>query len=88
MLVERWHEIENLYHSACERKPEERRSYLERACGGDETLLREVESLLANEDLARSFLETDPAKAAAMGPVRRADRALRRPGVSARRRNG
>ena len=32
MLVERWREIETLYHSACERKPEERRTYLERAC--------------------------------------------------------
>ena len=58
MLIDRWQEIESLYHSARERNPEERLAYLESACGGDETLLREVESLLANDDLAAEFLET------------------------------
>jgi serine/threonine protein kinase/tetratricopeptide (TPR) repeat protein len=57
MLTERWQEIENLYHSACERKPEERRSFLESATD-DEELRREVESLLANEASAADFLET------------------------------
>ena len=60
MSTEQWHEIERLYHAASERAPEERRSYLEVACGGDEALLREVESLLANDDLAANFLETGP----------------------------
>ena len=58
MLADRWREIETLYHSACERKPEERRSYLVSACGGDESLRLEVESLLAHEELAANFLET------------------------------
>src|SRR6516165_8124840 len=58
MLTDRWREIETLYHSACERKPEERRAYLESACGGDESLRLEVESLLAHEELAANFLET------------------------------
>jgi len=58
MLIDRWQEIESLYHSARERNPEERLAYLESACRGDETLLREVESLLANDDLAAEFLET------------------------------
>ena len=58
MLTDRWREIETLYHSACERKPEERRAYLESACGGDESLRLEVESLLAHEGLAANFLET------------------------------
>ena len=58
MLIDRWREIETLYHSARERSAEERRAYLESACGGDETLLHEVESLLANDDLADEFLET------------------------------
>jgi serine/threonine protein kinase len=60
MLAERWREIENLYHTACELEPERRRAYLERACGTDESLRREVESLLANERMAASFLETGP----------------------------
>jgi serine/threonine protein kinase len=58
--AERWREIERLYHSACERSPEERREYLKCACGGDESLLQEVESLLANEELAKNFLESEP----------------------------
>ena len=66
MLAERWTEIERLYHSARERAPEERRSFLETACSGDEELLREVESLLLNDELATGFLESD--EAAAHGP--------------------
>ncbi|MGI8958555.1 MAG: protein kinase domain-containing protein [Bryobacteraceae bacterium] len=60
MLIDRWHEIERLYHASCDRKPEERRAYLERECREDEALRREVESLLANDDLAVRFLESDP----------------------------
>src|SRR5258708_36470810 len=67
MLAGRWPEIESLYHSARERKPEERSAYLESACGGDEALRREVESLLDREELAANFLESGeraaPAKA-------------------------
>ncbi len=58
MLAERWQEIEKLYHSALERRPEDRQSYLESTCGDDDALRREVESLLASDDLAASFLET------------------------------
>jgi eukaryotic-like serine/threonine-protein kinase len=60
MLIDRWQEIERLYHASCERRPEERPAYLESACGGDEALRREVESLLANDDKAGRFLESDP----------------------------
>ncbi len=59
MLPERWHEIERLYHFARELQPEERPAYLESACGGDDSLRGEVESLLAHEDGAARFLETD-----------------------------
>ena len=59
MLAERWQKVETLYHSARERKPEERHSYLESACNGDEEIISEVESLLANDELAAQFLETD-----------------------------
>ena len=68
MLTQRWREIESLYHSACELKPEKRQAYLERACSGDEALRREVESLLANERMAASFLETDPSAAFGQEP--------------------
>lgn len=69
MLAERWHEIERIYHFARELQPEERQAYLESACSGDETLRREVESLLGQEERAAHFLETDepavPGKATA-----------------------
>ena len=58
MLIDRWQEIESLYHSARERSPAERGAFLESACHHDETLRREVESLLASDDLASEFLET------------------------------
>jgi hypothetical protein len=57
MLAERWHEIEKLYHSVSERRPEERQAYLKSATD-DEDLRREVESLLANDESAATFLET------------------------------
>ncbi|MCX6622925.1 MAG: serine/threonine-protein kinase, partial [Acidobacteria bacterium] len=43
----RWRRIEEIYLAASERKLEERPAYLAQACGGDEDLRREVESLLA-----------------------------------------
>src|SRR5438876_5943319 len=59
MLINRWQKIESVFHAAREQPPEERRSFLESACGGDEEILREVESLLANEEMAADFLETE-----------------------------
>jgi eukaryotic-like serine/threonine-protein kinase len=43
---ERWHQVEELYHAAKDRAPEQRSEFLAQACGGDEDLRREVESLL------------------------------------------
>ena len=47
MTPERWREIERLYYAALERDAAERATFLNEACGGDEGLHREVESLLA-----------------------------------------
>ena len=59
MLIERWRRIESLFNEVLEKSSEERASFLDRACSSDQALRREIESLLANEDLARSFLESD-----------------------------
>ena len=69
MLRERWHEVEALYHSACERKPEERLAFLESATE-DEELRREVASLLANEAVAARFLETEAAESGELSQTR------------------
>ena len=63
MLIDRWQEVEALFHAACERPTEERRAYLESATD-DEELRREVESLLANDDQAALFLESNEEEAA------------------------
>src|SRR5262245_62103286 len=47
MNPERWLQVEELYHAALEREPESRAAFLENACGDDQELRREVESLLA-----------------------------------------
>src|ERR1700732_3975324 len=47
MTPERLRQIEELYHSAREREPGERGTFLAEACQGDEDLRREVESLLS-----------------------------------------
>src|SRR5579863_9906924 len=46
MTPERWRQLEDLYHAALDRKPEERAEFLASACGNDEELSREVEALL------------------------------------------
>jgi len=50
MTPERWRQIEELYHAARERGPEERKALLAQACRGDAELREKVESLLAQED--------------------------------------
>lgn len=57
MKAERWSAVERLYHDALGRAVEDRAAFLREACGGDEELRREVESLLAYENKAKDFLE-------------------------------
>src|SRR5215468_7073233 len=56
MTADRWRRVEQLYHAARERPPEERDRFLEGACANDE-LRAEVESLLQNDSEADVFLE-------------------------------
>ena len=65
MKPERWQSIERLYHSALEHVPERRSAFIDEACAGDEELRREVESLLAYEDDAKSFIESPALEVAA-----------------------
>ena len=50
MNSERWRQIEQLYHAALERAPDQRAAFFARACNGDEELRREVESLITQND--------------------------------------
>jgi serine/threonine protein kinase len=68
MPDEKWQKVREVFDSALRRKPEERRKFVREACGGDEILEAEVESLLASHDSADSFLET-PAVARVAGEI-------------------
>jgi len=61
MTFERRQQIESLYHATLEQAPDQRSAYLLDACGNDDELRREVESLLAYEHEAEAFLESPPA---------------------------
>jgi hypothetical protein len=50
MTPQRLRQIEELYHSVCDREASQRGAFLAEACGGDHELRREVESLLAQND--------------------------------------
>jgi serine/threonine protein kinase/Tol biopolymer transport system component len=56
MQDERWTVVDRLLGAALEQEPNERAAFLRRACGDDEELRREVESLLVHER-AGDFLE-------------------------------
>ena len=60
MTSERWQKIEELFHAASEREPEEQTAFLDEGCGGDVELRDEVAALLASLDKAGAFIETPP----------------------------
>ena len=57
MQADRWQRAEQLYHAALELPEGNRARFLDESCATDESLRREVESLLAHERLAGNFLE-------------------------------
>src|SRR6266516_6928954 len=58
MTSERWQQVNDLFQLAAERTPEERTTFLQTACQGDEGLRREVESLIASYERAENFIES------------------------------
>ncbi len=65
MTPERWHQIEEIYHSALEVEESRRKAFLEETCAGDEVLRHEVESLLGSEPSAERFIEEPALEVAA-----------------------
>src|SRR5258708_21355395 len=57
MDPERWRRVEELYHGASKLATDQRATFLQNACGKDEELRREVQSLLTYEKSAQSFIE-------------------------------
>src|SRR2546421_6830347 len=65
MTPDRWEQVGKLYQGALTLRPAERETFLDDACRDDKALRREVESLLAAEDGAGSFLAAGAMKDAA-----------------------
>ncbi len=65
MTPERWRQIEDVYHRAQAQHLADRAAFLAQACGTDETLRREVESLLSQPASVEGVLERAPAAVAA-----------------------
>src|SRR5262245_37601310 len=70
--MERWATVKRLHQAALDRAVSERVAFLDEACAGDLALRREVESLLAYDTCAESFMEAPALEAAARdhGPSR------------------
>jgi serine/threonine protein kinase/tetratricopeptide (TPR) repeat protein len=60
-MPEKWDQVKELFTLALERDPEERDGFLRQACGADDALRTEIESLLSSFDGAPDFLEDCPA---------------------------
>jgi tRNA A-37 threonylcarbamoyl transferase component Bud32 len=54
--ADRWKRIEETFHAASQRPPQERSRYLDEVCAGDPELRREVESLLHESSAAGDFM--------------------------------
>jgi tetratricopeptide (TPR) repeat protein len=75
MESERLEQIERVFHAALEVERNRRADFLREACGADESLRREVESLLAYYSRAETFIER-PAMELAAQDLARDDRQL------------
>src|SRR5215831_6250819 len=77
MELERLRQIEQIFYAALEIEQNRRARFLRQACGNDESLLREVESLLAYRTKADSFIE-EPAVEFAAHALRQDDARIAR----------
>ena len=62
MTPERWQKINDVLQSVIELDTPEREAYLKEACGEDESLRQQVETLLSANDDAGTFIDGNVAK--------------------------
>jgi len=75
MNPQRWQRLKGIFQDALALDPSQRPGYLDRACGDDDALRREVEALLANHRRADGFL-ADSALSQARGLAAEEDHSL------------
>src|SRR3990172_314976 len=54
----RWKQLDRLLDAALELPSDQRATFLDEACAGDDLLRKEIDRLLANDDRVRSFIES------------------------------
>ncbi len=57
LSAKNWLQVETLFHMALDLSVKERDKYLSRLCAGDDSLRREVESLLASVNIKDDLFE-------------------------------
>ena len=60
-MSDKWDEVKEILGLALEREPAQRSGFIREACGGDDALRAEVESLASHHEDADSLLENSPA---------------------------
>jgi len=65
MTPERWQQVKEIFQSALQHEPGQRSVFLSNACGGDESLRQEVESLITSHYKDGSFIDSPAYEAAA-----------------------
>ena len=58
MAAQHWQRIKEIFHSAIELEPEERARFLDAACAEDDSLRKEVESLINANEKDGSFIDS------------------------------
>lgn len=58
MTPERWQKAKEIFERAIQRQPADRAAFVSRACGNDESLRREVETLIAAHEKDGSFIDS------------------------------
>src|SRR5438132_3020383 len=56
--TEQWQQVQELFHGALERAPEDRPVFLDQACGGDATLRQQVAWLISAHETEDHFIDS------------------------------
>jgi serine/threonine protein kinase len=56
--ADHWQQVQDLFHAALERDPKNRTVFLDQACGGDESLRREVTWLISAHETEDHFIDS------------------------------
>ena len=67
--LDRWNRVKSVFSDALDRPPSERTAFVAEACGEDESMRRDVESLLDSDRQAGSFIETPAAALLGQAPL-------------------